>query len=57
MGIAAIATDTGSVAPIPQSRPAARTHKYSLAELLAGITPENLHAEVRTGGSAGKEAW
>jgi antitoxin MazE len=30
--------------------------KYDLAELLAGITPENLHAEVDFGAPAGKEA-
>ncbi|NCC29510.1 MAG: PbsX family transcriptional regulator, partial [Gammaproteobacteria bacterium] len=29
---------------------------YDLAELLAGITPENLHAEVDFGGPVGKEA-
>ena len=31
--------------------------KYSLAQLLAGVTPENLHAEVGTGPSVGGEAW
>jgi len=31
--------------------------KYSLGQLLAGVTPENLHAEVRTGPSVGGEAW
>ena len=30
--------------------------EYDLAELLAGITPENLHAEVDFGAPAGKEA-
>ncbi len=29
---------------------------YDPAELLAGITPENLHAEVDFGGPIGKEA-
>jgi antitoxin MazE len=28
-------------------------HKYSLAELLAGVTPENLHGEVDTGNAVG----
>ena len=30
---------------------------YSLAQLLADITPENLHAEVDTGEAIGGEAW
>ena len=33
-----------------------RPRGYDLAELLAGITPENLHAEVGIGGPLGKEA-
>ena len=33
-----------------------RARGYDLAELLAGITPENLHAEVDFGGPVGKEA-
>lgn len=33
-----------------------RPKGYDLAELLAGITPENLHAEVDFGGSVGQEA-
>jgi antitoxin MazE len=33
-----------------------RSHKrYSLDELVKGITPENLHAEVDTGVSVGNE--
>ncbi len=31
--------------------------EYSLAELLGGITPQNLHAEVDSGGPAGNEVW
>lgn len=30
---------------------------YTLDELLAGVTKRNLHAEVDTGGAAGKEVW
>lgn len=30
---------------------------YSLEELLAGITPENLHAAIDFGSSVGAEAW
>jgi len=32
-------------------------HKYSLAELVAGVTQENLHGEVDTGNAAGQEIW
>jgi antitoxin component of MazEF toxin-antitoxin module len=31
--------------------------KYTLAQLLAGVTPENVHAEVDFGRPVGKEAW
>jgi antitoxin MazE len=31
--------------------------EYDLAELVKGITRENLHAEVDIGGPVGKEAW
>ncbi|MGB3206784.1 MAG: AbrB/MazE/SpoVT family DNA-binding domain-containing protein [Crinalium sp.] len=35
-----------------------RKHKrYSLDELVEGITPENLHAEVDTGVVVGNEVW
>lgn len=30
---------------------------YTLDELLAGVTADNLHAEVDTGGPSGSEAW
>jgi antitoxin MazE len=30
---------------------------YTLEELLAGVTKHNIHAEVDTGGAAGKEVW
>lgn len=33
-----------------------RPKEYDLARLLAGITPENLHAEVDFGSPLGKEA-
>jgi antitoxin MazE len=33
-----------------------RPARYDLAQLLAGITPANLHSEVDFGGSVGKEA-
>jgi antitoxin MazE len=31
--------------------------EFTLDELLAGITPENLHGEIETGVSIGKEIW
>ena len=31
--------------------------RYSLEELVAGITPENLHSEVESGAAVGNEAW
>jgi len=31
--------------------------EYSLDDLLAEVTPENLHAEVDTGSSVGGEVW
>ena len=34
-----------------------RTPKYTLEELLAGVTPENLHAETDTGDPVGNEVW
>ncbi len=30
---------------------------YDLDAMLAGITPDNLHSEVDTGGPVGNEAW
>jgi antitoxin MazE len=33
-----------------------REKEYDLAQLLAGITPENLHAEVSFGPAIGREA-
>lgn len=34
-----------------------RPRAYDLAQLLAGITPDNLHAEVSFGPAVGKEAF
>jgi antitoxin component of MazEF toxin-antitoxin module len=31
--------------------------KYTLAQLLAGVTPENVHGEVDFGRPVGKEVW
>jgi antitoxin MazE len=37
--------------------PVRSTKEYNLAQLLAGITPENLHAEADFGLPVGKEAF
>ncbi len=42
----------GAILITPVARPA-----YSLSQLLADITPENLHPEVDTGEVRGGEAW
>jgi len=42
----------GAIVIEPVSVPA-----YSLAQLLADITPENLHAEIDSGEATGREAW
>jgi antitoxin MazE len=34
-----------------------REPRYSLSDLLAKITPENLHSEIDVGDSQGAEAW
>lgn len=34
-----------------------RPREYDLAQLLAGITPDNLHAETSFGPAVGKEAF
>jgi len=39
-----------SITPAPRSG-------LSLAKLVAGITPKNLHGEVNWGASVGREAW
>ena len=34
-----------------------RPPAWTLKDLLAGVTPENLHREVESGPARGKEAW
>jgi antitoxin MazE len=33
------------------------TSTFTLEDLLAGVTPDNLHGEINTGAPVGKEAW
>jgi antitoxin MazE len=42
----------GNLVIKPRSR-----KRYSLEELIAAITPENLHSEVKTGSAVGNEVW
>lgn len=42
----------GNLVIQPRSR-----RRYSLEELVAAITPENVHAEVESGSAMGNEAW
>jgi antitoxin MazE len=44
--------EEGRLVVTPIERP-----EYRLDEMLARITPENLHDEVDTGGAVGGEAW
>jgi len=32
-------------------------HEWTLAELLAGVNPNNIHREIETGPRVGKELW
>ena len=40
---------------IRKAKPA-RARRYSFKELMAGVTPQNIHAEVKTGPPVGGEA-
>jgi antitoxin MazE len=42
----------GSVVVTPSADP-----HYTLQELLAGVTKDNIHGEVGTGPAVGREAW
>jgi antitoxin MazE len=44
--------DEGRLIVTPLTSPS-----YELEDLLAQVTPENLHGEVDTGSSVGDEAW
>jgi antitoxin MazE len=47
-----VSLESGKIVVFPVAEP-----EFSLDELLAEITPENLHGEFETGSSVGKEAW
>jgi antitoxin MazE len=50
-----LSSDRGRLVILPLKR--TRKRKYSLKELLRGITPENLHGEIDFGPPVGKEIW
>ena len=47
-----ISVDDGRIVIDPHAEP-----EYRLEDLLNGVTEQNLHAEVDTGGSVGREVW
>lgn len=47
-----LAVVDGSLVIKPRSR-----KRYSLDELIKGITPENLHSEIGSGIAVGNEVW
>ncbi len=47
-----LSVDDGKIVIDPHSEP-----EYRLEELLGGITKQNLHAEVATGDTVGREMW
>ena len=50
--IVEIHSESGHLTITPVQKP-----RYSLDELLAQITPANLHDEIQTGEAIGKEIW
>ena len=48
----AISVDDGRIVIDPRTE-----SEYRLEDLLRGVTKRNLHAEVKTGGTVGREAW
>jgi antitoxin MazE len=49
--------DTVAAEILSDQLPPARRRKYSLKELVDGITPENRHEETDTGPPVGREIW
>ncbi len=47
-----VSLESGRIIVFPVAEP-----EFSLDELLAKITPENLHGEIDTGASVGAETW
>ena len=47
-----VTVEDGRLGITPSTKP-----RYTLEELVAGITPENRHAEIDTGPAVGNEVW
>jgi antitoxin MazE len=47
-----MSVENGKIILLPIAQP-----KVTLAQLLEGVTEENLHQEVETGASVGQEVW
>jgi len=47
-----VSLESGKIIVFPVAKP-----DFSLDDLLAEVTAENLHGEIDTGASIGKEAW
>ena len=47
-----ISIEDGKIIIVPTSK-----SKYTLEELLSGVTKKNIHKEVNTGNAVGKESW
>jgi len=47
-----VSLESGKIIVFPVAEP-----EFPLDELLASVTVENLHGEIDTGASVGKEAW
>lgn len=47
-----MSVENGRIILLPVAQP-----KVTLAQLLEGVTRENLHQEVETGASVGQEVW
>ncbi|HZG41549.1 MAG TPA: AbrB/MazE/SpoVT family DNA-binding domain-containing protein [Longimicrobium sp.] len=47
-----VTVEDGRLVITPSTKP-----RYTLEELVAGITPENRHGEIDTGPAVGNEVW
>jgi antitoxin MazE len=50
-----LSSDNGRLVVTPRKKK--RKPKYSVEEMLRGITPENLHGEIDFGPPVGREVW
>ena len=50
-----LSSDNGRIVVAPRKRK--RKPKYTVEEMLRGITPDNLHGEIDFGPPVGREVW